>query len=248
MDKNQAKELLEKIASVKKSFASLSPKTDEMFRGENNREALRTLAKTLLLAAGGGAAVRGLSGLSGILANDPEPVPSRTVDMPLIYGRKKEKTANSKLRSPYYIPGMLLGAPLAAYGGWKAVDSVLDRQRRLKTEEELEEAKKKYEEAVLSSYKRGEDKVSNDELLDSVFSVYKSASVQDWMDTAKGLGLTYALATAPLGYLVVNNAMKKKSKRKILEKAMRERARIQAQKQPAELYAIPEPRDIEENE
>jgi len=247
MDKKEAKELLNQIHNTKKAFASLSPETDKLFRKDNNREAFKTLAKTLLLAAGGGAAIRGLSGIRNILSSDPEPVPARTVDMPIIYGRKKEKVANAKLRSPYYIPGMLLGAPLAAYGGWKAIDAVLDRQRRLKTEEELEEAKKNYEQAVLSSYKQGSE-LSSEELLDEVFSNYKAASVQDWMDTAKGLGLTYALATAPLGYMVVNSAMRKKSKRKILEKAMRERARMQAQKQPAELYAIPEPRDMDENE
>ncbi len=244
MNDKEAKDLLNKIeARTKKAFTSMTPKTDAIFKPEANREAFRTLAKTLLLAAGGGAAVRGLSGLGSILSAAPRPVPSRTVDMPIIYGKEKEKEANSKLRVPYYIPGMLLGAPLAAYGGWKAVDSVLDKQRGLKTDEELEEAKKDYEQAILESYKQG-----SDELLDEVFSSYKSASIQDFLSTAKGLGLTYALASAPLGYLVVNNAMKKKSKRRILEKAMRERARMQAQKQPAELYAIPVAKDISETD
>ena len=114
---------------------------------------------------------------------------------------------------------MLLGTPLAAYGGWKAVDAVLDKQRRAKSEDNLDEAKKDYEEALLASYKKS---ASTDEMLDEVFDNYKEAStLSDILGTGKGLALTYALATGPLGYMMVNSQMKKNSKRKILEKAMR---------------------------
>jgi hypothetical protein len=42
--------------------------------------------------------------------------------------------------------------------------------------------------------------------------------------------------------------MKKNSKRTLLEKAMKERARRQAMQQPAELYAIPQPESNTEEE
>jgi len=252
MNKSDAKNLLGQIKKAQQDKAafmqSSTPKTDALMKSEVNRDAMKTLAKTLLIAAGGGAALRGFSGLRNLLTSDAEPIPSRTVDMPVMYAKPREKEAYSKRSVPYYIPGMPLGAPLAAYGGWKGIDALMDKQRRHKSDDELEMAKKDYEQALLDSYKEGSDK-STDELLDTVFKQYsKTANVRDWVDTAKGLGLTYALASAPLGYMVVNNAMKKSSKRRLLEKAMRERARLQAARQPAELYAIPQPKEIAEEE
>ena len=252
MNKAEAKNLLGQIKKAQQSktafMQSSTPKTDALMRSEVNQDAMKTLAKTLLIAAGGGAALRGLSGIRNLLKSDAEPLPSRTVDMPVMYAKPQEKEAYSKRSVPYYIPGMMLGAPLAAYGGLKAIDAVLDKQRRHKSDDELDMAKKDYEQALLDSYKSGNDK-STDELLDTVFATYnKSANMRDWVDTAKGLGLTYALASAPLGYMVVNSAMKKNSKRRLLEKAMRERARLQAARQPAELYAIPQPIEVADEE
>ena len=73
--------------------------------------------------------------------------------------------------------------PLAAYGGWKAVDAVLDKQRRAKSEDNLDEAKKDYEEALLL-YKKS---ASTDEMLDEVFDNYKEAStLSDILAQARG--------------------------------------------------------------
>lgn len=263
MDNKEAKDLLDQIQQEKEA-AKGSPVTDAVMKAQLNREALKDIANYLMLGAGAGVAMRGATGIANLLRDDQEVVPSKTVDMPVLFGVPKkvedeeedvkkleyksaaEKEAISKYSLPYYLPAMLLGTPLAAYGGWKAVDAVLDKQRRAKSEDNLEEAKKDYEEALLASYKKS---ASTDEMLDEVFDNYKEAStLSDILGTGKGLALTYALATGPLGYMMVNSQMKKNSKRKILEKAMRERARRQAAKQPAELYAIPAPVEYDENE
>jgi heme exporter protein D len=151
---------------------------------------------------------------------------------------------------------MLLGVPLATYGGWTAIDKLLENQRAKQTEEELDAAKQKYQAALMGTYKK-----AIDTRLDQLFAHYeKQASVKDlllnplnWLanapseyfpnatGAAKGVGAAYALATAPLGYHIVNKAMKKRNKESLLREAMQERARRQALTQPPEIYAIPTP-------
>jgi hypothetical protein len=148
---------------------------------------------------------------------------------------------------------MLLGAPLAAYGGWKGVDAILNTQRRKEKEKELEQVKQDYEKALLGSYKK-----ATDASLDTAFSeLEKAASPLNWAKdklnqmfpnlegASQGALLTTGLVSAPLGYMIVNNAMKKNSQRAVLEKALAERARRQALSQPPEIYAVPKPQEEE---
>ena len=164
MDNKEAKDLLKQIQE-EKTAAKGSPVTDAIMKSHVNREALKDIAKYLLIGAGTGAAVRGATGLGRLFGGEQEVVPSKTVDMPVLFGVPKkvedeeedvkkleyksaaEKEAISKYSLPYYLPAMLLGTPLAAYGGWKAVDAVLDKQRKAKSEDNLEEAKKDYEDS-----------------------------------------------------------------------------------------------------
>ena len=48
--------------------------------------------------------------------------------------------------------------------------------------------------------------------------------------------------------MYVNDKMKKNSQKSILEKAVKERSRRAAQKQPLELYAKPKPVEVEPEE
>ena len=162
-------------------------------------------------------------------------------------GPKQDPQATSPYGVAGMLPALLLGTPLAAYAGWKGVDSIFNKQRKKKTENDLSEAKEQYEQALDSS--------SPVNCLDKAFDeLEKSAGINpmDWFPNAsgmgKGLAATYALLTAPAAYMYVNDKMKKTSKRSILEKAMKERARRRAKQQPAELYAIPAPQDKEEEE
>jgi len=172
---------------------------------------------------------------------------------------------NPKATSPYglngYIPAILLGTPLAAYGGWKGVDAIMDKQRRKKTESDLDTAKQRYQHALLGSYKQSSDEASSDEILDNIFDEHYDKQAGVVWDKAKdtftdafpnfegmstGLAATYAIPAALGGYLATDSFMKKRSKRTLLEKAMKERARRQARMQPAELYAIPTPKEEEQ--
>lgn len=153
---------------------------------------------------------------------------------------KEAYEAGSPWNSDYMIPGMMLGTPLAAYGGWKAIDKILNYNKKQKSKSELEAAKAEYEEAIQAAFKQGSDEANLDGMLEGVYEEhYKKADFGDILRTGKGLYSTYALASAPLAFMMVNSAMKKNSKKKLIEKAMRERARRKSQQQPQELYAKP---------
>ncbi len=277
MDAATAKSLLQEIEQTKQAgFSGLagylpsfggnptSPVGQQVQQYHNQQlqaDATKDILKALLLAGGLGAAARGASGLQSMFAPKKKVSPGRVVEMPVPYPTEsdgEEKKADNSLATSryglnYFMPSMLLGAPLAAYGGWKGVDAILNSQRRKEKEKELEQAKQEYEQALLGAYKKG-----TDEALDSAFSgLEKDASPLDWVQNkinqvapnlagaSQGALLTAGLVSAPLGYMIVNNAMKKNSRRAILEKALAERARRQALSQPPEIYAVPKPQEEE---
>jgi hypothetical protein len=268
--------LLNKVPAIPIPQPSSYPKydtlADDLHAQANSKlqqSAVSDILRTALLAGGAGAAMRGISGLSRMFSGNQQPVPSRTVDMPVMYPRNKEEEeektardsdATSKFGLKYYIPGMVLGAPLAAYGGWAGVDAILDKQRRKKTEADLEAARQEYRNSLLGAYKQGSEVDDSLAVLDSVFDENYAKQAADTEQpgfftnlikkyapnlpgAATGLAATYAIPAGIGGYALVDSIMKKRSKRTLLEQAMRERARRQAMQQPAELYAIPTPQD-----
>ena len=152
----------------------------------------------------------------------------------------------------WYMPSMLGAGALGGYGGWKLIDHILDKRRRQEIDDEVDESRNEFQEALVSQYKRGSDSelgVALDELynkmnkesldLDSIVS-------PDTRGRALGAYATYAIPSSILGYLLVKGLADRGSRGKILEKAQRSRALKQQQSRPAELYAVPTPIDEEE--
>jgi hypothetical protein len=230
-------------------------------------DAQKQIIQAAMLGLGGGAALRGVTGLSNLFSeSNSRAQPRRTVEMPVAYPQRRlaveedenEKSASnehatSEIGLDYYIPGMILGSGLGAYGGWKGVDAMLNKQRRKQTEDELDKAKSEYEQSLLGAYKRASDEPSIAENLDRAFAACeKQANVvsdtinsvaPNLLGSTKGMLAAWTLATLPLGYSIVNSSMRKNSKRALLQKAMQTRARRQAVSQPPALYAVPVPKD-----
>lgn len=260
MDATTAKDLLTQISQVKQmqskqagwgeSPTQIAESLKKHYNQLMQQDAKKDIARIMLLGLGTGAAVRGLAGLNNMLT-DPaaKKPPRRVVEMPVPYlAEDEEKTAaneaaTSKIGLNYYIPGMILGGLGAGYGGWKAIDLLLNNQRKKKTEEELEAAKKEYEQSLLGSYKTASDNPV--QALDRAFDLLTkqadliSEAFPNLPGMASGLATTYSLATLPIGYMIINRMMKKNSNRAILNKALEERARRQAIVQPPQLYATP---------
>lgn len=235
-----------------------------------HNNAVATTIKLLLSGAGAGAAMRGFSGLRRLMSPTVQnTAPTQTVEMPVTYPRspKSPKTTEKKADPtaargiPWFLPATTLGMVAATYGGWKGVDAILDKQRRAKTDAELEDAKLEYEQSLLNSYgKRAED-ADLDTALDAIFSKFGEDPETDWWSAinsgASSLGVpnlpgmsagalaTLGIGSAGLGFHFMNDRMKKNSRRALLEKAIKERAHQRAVQQPAELYARPIPMDEE---
>jgi hypothetical protein len=218
-----------------------------------NRDTVSKILSGLVMLAGTGAALRGISGLGESVAPREKRRTGRVIEMPVPYKEAADEPSSSWFSGatspeglPYTIPAMLLGMPLAFYGGWKGVDALLDKSRRSQTASDLDTAKRDYESALIGSYDKtaSDSNVSQD--LDVAFSKLKeaadkSAFLGNIPGMTTGLASAYTFATLPLGYYLVDKQMKKYSRKAILEKALRERARRAAMSQPPELYAIPSP-------
>lgn len=272
MDATTAKELLVEIkkadfsgiagyipfASSGTGDSSTAKAMHQYYNQKLQSDAVKNIVRTALLGAGIGAATRGAIGVHDYLKKHKEVKSPHVIEMPVPYPKEEkeqEKKADNSLATKqiglnYFLPSMLLGGPLAAYGGWKAVDAALNARQKAKVDEELEEAKKNYEQTLIGAYKK-----SAEASLDNVFSQLEKFAFIDVNKTfpnmsglAQGAALTYGLASLPVGYMIVNEMMRKNTKREVLRKAIEERARRQAMYQPAEIYAKPVPAEEEKEE
>jgi hypothetical protein len=157
--------------------------------------ALQDILRMGLFMAGAGGAVRGARGLwnlgrRNLQPNEPPKLTSRLMDIP-VPSEDEEKMASdgtdplskyvvNPIRDafqgnvddpagwPFYIPGLTAAAGLGLWGGYKGVDKIMDLRRKQQQQEELEAAKKRYEEAL-----RGKTALSQD--LDTLFDMWKQA-------------------------------------------------------------------------
>jgi hypothetical protein len=162
--------------------------------------------------------------------------------------------ANSKVGIPWYIPAAALIAGGGLYGGYKAVDSLFNKRQKDQREEEIEEAKTRYRNALFSQYtpeqleKRSED-LTTSEALDVIYDEMEKKSSGDMEKLAWGVydvlggGLgTYGLLAAGLAGgtgLATYNYFKARSPEERLKKVIQQRARERWLRKPPEVYAVP---------
>lgn len=107
------------------------------------------LGRLLMAGVGGGAAARAIAGILNKATPSPvkeeERPPELRVVMPVV---KRTKRSALTTRPWWYYPSAVVGAPLAALGGWAAVSSLIKRRRRADRAEELEAAKREFEDAL----------------------------------------------------------------------------------------------------
>ncbi len=199
-------------------------------------------------------------------------------------GEKQAQEAYQWWQHPEAFPGLMLGTLGGGYGGWKLMDSLLDRRRAAESEDELEAAKREYREALSSHLSSSVDtKAASEksaatllgEELDALFlkvqeniPLEKSADPEDgnlfggagralgWLtsapgkfydwitkdttrDTALGLYGAYSIPTLIAGYMAGKGISDKFSQRRILDKALKQRAKQRAVSRPPSLYAVP---------
>lgn len=169
--------------------------------------------------------------------------------------------ASTKLGIPWYAPAMMT-ASMAGFGaGWKGIDSVLDKQRRQEMDERLNKARQQFHDALLGQYEQpltppGQKaaQASNemrevgqalDRLWEKLAAVLGNEKLAIDLSNVAGVGAGLYGAGAGLAALLsgsfVYDRMAKRSRRAILEKALKRKQRADFQKSPTQIYAIPEP-------
>ena len=249
-------------------------------------EAARDIGNLGLSMLGIGVAARGATGLAGLLRKNLRRTATPTV-MTLPYPvetdddedkkPRKIKTASpgqqtfrkvsfevtAKTALPWYRPAMLLAGMGGLYGGWKGVDAMLDSHRRTTREQELEEAKQEFHDALFQQYdkplksaplpgkKSAQDagmpslctRLGNifDGLEKTAQLIKEGSRIGDIGGEAAGWYGTYAaLSGLATGALVYEQA-KKRQRRAILDKAIKRRERHRYYTAPPEIVAMPEP-------
>lgn len=207
---------------------------------------------------GVGAGGRGIAGLLQLVSRNmkkqprslPKPI---TIDLPIHETEEEPKTASmsdflkgdyaqSVSGVPWAIPAAIGAGTAGVAGGWKAMDYLMDKRRKGDLDIELDKAKKEYEQALEENNHlktAGFNKVAQalNTLCDTIEQ--KTASMADGLGTAAGLyglyGGVSGLAAATLAY----NWGKKRQRKAIVERALKERRKRRFNSQPATVYARP---------
>lgn len=244
-------------------------------------DARRNVLNMLVAGLGLGAAARGGAGLMNLARrNKPRPSPVNTFHIPSFQNEDEEQLktaeggswipkfdwkgwakgdqARSLTEIPWFPPAALTAGLGGAYGGWKALDHVMDSRREDEQDQELEKAKIQFQQALQGS-NRGKY-ASDNELgleLDSLFDDVKTATdaVQPggFDKTAEGIpggrvlgsmaglyGLYALLSGGAMGRAAYTRA-KKKTGPEVLDEAVKRRQRMRAAARPSAAYATPAP-------
>jgi hypothetical protein len=233
------------------------------------RNAVRDILGTALVAGGLTGAVRGGQGLFNLFARGGKKVPTRAGITPLSVSYRSPEDEEEKyaydppISNPpttkgglgWYWPLLIGGGGLGAYGGWKGVDALLDQRRKGEIDDEVADARREFEEALSSQYKRGSDSklgIALDELHDKMQKMSEDASFIERVGGPNAKGYmtgaysTYAIPSALLSYLFVKGMADKRSRRSVLDKAIQQRALKHQRARPSELYVVPHPVSEEE--
>lgn len=280
MDNKTSQDLLAKVRAERNKQANdpISA-VQHVTSSKVRQEALNDIGKVMLFGAGAGAAGRGTVGLLNLLRSKPKTNlrsgPAMT-PLPLPYTPEPEleeeplqpqiklagnsflagDMATQKSGIPWYQPAMLMGGLAAGYGGWKAVDHILDQRRQHDIEDELQAARGDFQKALIGQYDGGIKKASEQSPmeklsadLDLLFDKFqevaeKSAAETTWGDIGGNMTGMYGMYAAPAalaaGYAAYSMG-KKSQRRTIIDKALKRRAQRNAAMQPDEMYAMPVP-------
>ena len=285
MDSKTSQQILDKVAEIK---SAQNPMSVAAINKATRDQAHNKIMQAFLLS---GAAMGGIRGLQGLLnlagrSSKEEVHHPGVTPVPIPIADEDEKLAQEAYQwwqHPEAFPGLMLGTLGGGYGGWKLMDSLLDRRRTMESEDELEAAKRDYREALSSHLSPSVDtKAASEksaatllgEELDALFlkvqeniQLEKSAEPEggifgntgralgwltsapgkfyDWItkdttrDPALGLYGAYSIPTLIAAYMAGKGISDKFSQRRILAKALTQRAKPRAVSRPPSLDAVP---------
>jgi hypothetical protein len=145
--------------------------------------------------------------------------------------------ADSPVGRGYYIPAMIAAGIGSGAAGYKLTDWLLDDLRKGEVEDELEQAKKEYEDALY-----GKTAEAVDEVHDAVVAVQEKQSTPTLGDVpgaTTGAYLTYAIGAPLLVGKMVYDQEKKQQRKKLIDAAQNMRRRMRQESSPPPVYINP---------
>ena len=258
MDRQVALSILEQVHSEKQaSGADISKSLQEMTARGLQHEALNDIGHTAMLGLGAGAVVGGAAGLYNILRRNlqkPAKPLQASVAVPVSEFSKaaevggdvvdflKGNLATAKEGIPWYRPGLVAGGLGGVYGGWKGVEALLNSRRKKDVNTDVEEAKQRFNQAMMSQYGKQACDDSLGEDLDRLYdAMQKQATAGNTMGELAGAYGMYALPAAAIPAYLAYQAGQKRQTSTVLRKALAQRAMRRQAQQPPEIYAMPMP-------
>lgn len=225
------------------------------------RAAMKDVVNASLVGLGVGVAGRSAVGLYDLLKGRPKPreTTNGPAEVPLPIpvagppGALKAAAITTRSGLPWYYPATILGAAGAAYGGWKAIDHVLDSRAKQEREEELNRTRAEFHDALIRQYDAPVKLAADagvgprlDALFDRVEEVFEkaAANLEDWTNRGLGMYATYAIPAALWSGAMAYEHAKKTSNKAVLDAALQRRDRRKFTQQPPEIYAVPEPFEV----
>lgn len=255
-------------SAIKQSNISDDMQAD--YSAQLKKETLNRIGKFILAAGGIGLGARGLLGVGQALRRNivepsissPDLVP---VEIPIPKRKKPEveefkaagilSNATDYIRKtlsgdeatipaaiPYAMPLATLGGMGAAYGGWKAMDYLLDSRRKARLEKEKMRAKQELHDALLSEFSNEKASSSRSSLGRDLDRLYDLAEKQAINAYDVG-GLTTGLYGTAAGLAALASAMaaykytKARNESELLKKTMKMRNRRVFAQQPSAILA-----------
>lgn len=154
-------------------------------------------------------------------------------------------THNSPVDVPWAMPAMALAAGGGLYGGHALSRWALKKRRKGELDEELEKAKREYEEAMMAQYDPAKihklAAVNPAERLDKAFETFakRAGAVNEGLGMGTGAYLTLAallaggVGTASYGHF------RSRAKSKMLADALKQRAMLRGLSTPSDVYIHP---------
>lgn len=208
-----------------------------------------------MVGLGAGAGARGLAGLVEMARRNltkppkstPAPVP---VDVPFEENKEastldflKGDYAQSVSGVPWAIPAAVGGGVAGLAGGWSLMDYLLDKRRKGDLDAELDTAKRDYESALANNahHKLAGDATIAKELDELYDEMTKKAD--QWTDMlGQGAGLygLYGGVSGLTAAMLAYNWGKKRQRKALIDRALKDRKRRRFASQPSALYVRPD--------